>query len=108
VSNCTLANEVYGDAVTLTANESWNHTWSNLPEYKGGQKISYTVKELNIDSNYTATVKANGQWFYSDKYLGTVKGNIAITKVDASNPSKKLAGCRVRRVFLIKTVRHLR
>ena len=85
-------NEVYGDAVTLTANESWNHTWSNLPEYKGGQKISYTVKELNIDSNYTATVKATANGFTVTNTLGTVKGNIAITKVDASNPSKKLSG----------------
>ena len=35
--------------------ETWSHTFSNLPVYKNGQKIIYTVTEDTV-ANYTATI----------------------------------------------------
>ena len=35
--------------------ETWSHTFSNLPVYKKGQKIIYTVTEDTV-ANYTATI----------------------------------------------------
>ena len=35
--------------------ETWSHTFTNLPVYKNGQKIIYTVTE-DIVANYTATI----------------------------------------------------
>ena len=35
--------------------ETWSHTFTNLPVYKNGQKIIYTVTEDTV-ANYTATI----------------------------------------------------
>ena len=45
-----------GAEVTLKKSENWTYTWNNLPEKKSGQKIKYTVKEVNRLSGYVASV----------------------------------------------------
>ena len=35
--------------------EELKYTWTNLPKYKDGKEIIYTVKEVNIANGYTAT-----------------------------------------------------
>jgi len=51
--------EAYGDVVTLTADDEWTHTWSNLPEIIDGNAADYTVQELDVPDIYTSAVSKN-------------------------------------------------
>ena len=58
--------ENYGDVITLNADEgnSWDasnskYTWSNLPKYKNGKEIKYSVEEINVTDGYEATYVEN-------------------------------------------------
>ncbi|MBR0093170.1 MAG: Cna B-type domain-containing protein, partial [Lachnospiraceae bacterium] len=44
----TLPQQVNGES-------SWTHTWTNLPEKKAGQDITYSVKEVGTFEGYTMT-----------------------------------------------------
>lgn len=44
----------YGEEVTLDANIT-SYTWTNLPKYKEGKEIVYTVKETTVPSEYSAS-----------------------------------------------------
>ncbi len=44
-----------GETVMLSADEQ-THTWNDLPKYKNGREIVYTVAETVIPKGYTATV----------------------------------------------------
>ncbi|MDQ8819763.1 Cna B-type domain-containing protein, partial [Streptococcus ruminantium] len=35
----------------------WNYTFTDLPEYKNGKKITYTVEEANTPNGYTSSVE---------------------------------------------------
>ena len=51
-----LANgEKVQTAIVSGEGETWSHTFTNLPVYKNGQKIIYTVTEDTV-ANYTATI----------------------------------------------------
>ena len=43
-----------GNKKTLTGN-NWTATFTGLPVYEGGQKITYTVKEVSVPSGYTSS-----------------------------------------------------
>ena len=45
-----------GEAVTLTAENSWTYTWNGLDEKAGGKTIDYTVAEVGSVEGYTSTV----------------------------------------------------
>ena len=45
---------VTSQPVTGTGNE-WSTTFINLPVYEDGQKITYTVKEVNVPDGYTSS-----------------------------------------------------
>ena len=45
-----------GDPVTLSADNQWTHTWTNLFQKEGGQDIAYTVAEVGVPSGYEVTV----------------------------------------------------
>ena len=47
-----------GDPILLSSNNSWKHTFINLPVYNNGHKINYTVEEAPVD-NYTCEVQGN-------------------------------------------------
>jgi len=44
-----------GNVVYLSSANLWKHTWKNLPKYKNGQIITYTVKEAEVEG-YTANI----------------------------------------------------
>ena len=48
-----------GQAVELSADNKWTHTFSNLDEKKAGQVINYTVKEIDVPEGYTQAVEAS-------------------------------------------------
>ena len=43
----------YLSAVTLSAANGWNHTWTNLPKYSNGKEITYTFEEVNPSAGYS-------------------------------------------------------
>lgn len=49
--------EAYGDIVTVEANNKgvWTYTWEGLYANENGEPIVYTVMEVNVDENYTAS-----------------------------------------------------
>ena len=54
--------EAVGEPTTLTA-ENWTATFTDLPVYEDGQKITYTVKEVNTDGSlngYEINVEETG------------------------------------------------
>ncbi|BDD43488.1 Cna B-type domain-containing protein [Streptococcus ruminantium] len=48
VSTTTIKPDTNGD---------WNYTFTDLPEYKNGKKIAYTVEEANTPNGYTSSVE---------------------------------------------------
>ena len=47
-----LANGEIYDTVTLSENNEWNYTFTNLPLYNKGEKIDYTIVEENVPNGY--------------------------------------------------------
>ncbi|TCD54026.1 Cna B-type domain-containing protein, partial [Alloscardovia theropitheci] len=46
-------NEPSGSSVTLSKDTDWEYTFTNLPVYKAGKKIVYTVTETSTVTGYT-------------------------------------------------------
>ncbi|MCF0115183.1 MAG: Cna B-type domain-containing protein, partial [Erysipelotrichaceae bacterium] len=44
------------DSKTVTANEGWKWSWSDLPKYNKGKLISYTISE-DVVTDYTTEIK---------------------------------------------------
>ena len=74
-----LANGKVVQSKTVTASDNWKYSFTNLPEFENGQKITYTVTEdavagytstidgYNITNNHTpATVKVSGTKTWND------------------------------------------
>ena len=45
-----------GEEVTLSVDNNWTYTWSELDAKKDGQDIVYTVRETEVPAGYEATV----------------------------------------------------
>ena len=45
-------------SITLTG-DAWSHTFDNLPKYKNGQEIQYTVEENGVPEGYTTLTTGN-------------------------------------------------
>ncbi|MGM9906113.1 Cna B-type domain-containing protein, partial [Lactobacillus sp.] len=52
-----------GDPVTLTAADGWKYTWDKLVKAVHGNKIAYTVKEVNVPDGYESSVSNTGNDF---------------------------------------------
>lgn len=74
-----LANGKVVQSKTVTASDNWKYSFTNLPEFENGKKISYTVTEdqvkdysttvdgYNVTNNHTpATVKVSGTKTWKD------------------------------------------
>ena len=74
-----LANGKVVQSKTVTASDNWKYSFTNLPEFENGKKISYTVTEdqvkdysttvdgYNVTNNHTpATVKVSGTKTWND------------------------------------------
>ena len=61
-----------GDAVTLSADNQWAYAWTGLDKTANGEKIEYSVAELNVPDGYTA------------KVTGSADAGFAITNTHAA------------------------
>ena len=53
--------EVAGKTLTLTKNNNWTDSFKNLDEYKGDEKIKYTIKEVNVGNGYTSVTTGSAE-----------------------------------------------
>mgnify|MGYP002796485110 FL=1 len=77
---------VNGKTLTLNSSNSWKGTFTDLPKYKNGIEITYTVKENNPPTGYTPTVSGsitNGFTVTNTHTPETIE--IPVTKIWADN-----------------------
>ena len=48
--------ETYGKEITISSDTDWTYKAVDLPKFKNGTEINYTIKEVNVPANYTATI----------------------------------------------------
>ena len=76
-----LADGTEKESVTLTKDDNWEHTFSNLPKYADdGHEIEYTVDEAHIDG-YSTTISGTAATGF------TITNTILITPVPPVTPT---------------------
>ena len=76
-----LADGTEKESVTLTKDDNWEHTFSNLPKYADdGHEIEYTVDEVHIDS-YSTTISGTATTGFN------ITNTILITPVPPVTPT---------------------
>ena len=76
-----LADGADKESVTLTKDDNWEHTFSNLPKYADdGHEIEYTVDEVHID-DYSTTISGTAATGF------TITNTILITPVPPVTPT---------------------
>ena len=68
-----------GKTITLDEAGNWTGTFSNLPKYKDGTAITYTVKEDDI-TNYTSTTTGDATTGFMITNTNTEKVDVSVTK----------------------------
>ena len=67
-----------GDKAVIESNKEWTKTWSNLPKYKAGKEIAYSVIAYAV-SGYTVKVTGNALEGYKAEYTHNVqKMNVTV------------------------------
>ena len=67
-----------GDKAVIESNKEWTKTWSNLPKYKAGKEIAYSVIAYAV-SGYTVKVTGNVLEGYKAEYTHNVqKMNVTV------------------------------
>lgn len=51
--------EVYGEAVSVTAEDNWTYSWKDMAVYQNNQETEYTVKQVSVPSGYKESKKEN-------------------------------------------------
>ena len=76
-----LADDTEKESVTLTKDDNWEHTFSNLPKYADdGHEIEYTVDEVHID-DYSTTISGTAATGFN------ITNTILITPVPPVTPT---------------------
>ena len=60
VSGSKYEAEGVANPVTLNAGNGWTYKWENLPKYKDGTAIEYTVVEISSVTGYTTSSSVEG------------------------------------------------
>ena len=68
-----------GKTITLDEAANWTGTFSNLPKYKDGTAITYTVKEDDI-TNYTSATTGDATTGFTITNTNTEKVDVPVTK----------------------------
>ena len=75
-----LADGNQKDTAEITADDNWNHTFSNLPKYADdGHEIAYTIEEVKIDG-YNSVISGNAENGFTITNTITGKVSIPVTK----------------------------
>ena len=71
-----------GDAVELSAANSWKYQWTDLEKNANGKAIAYTVGEVDVPGGYTPSVPKNDATDGTFSYTLTNKHEVATTSVN--------------------------
>ena len=52
--------KVFGEPVTLKADNDWRHVFADLAKYQEGKEVVYTVEEVAVPSGYSVTSSQTG------------------------------------------------
>ena len=79
-----LANGSVNKEQQLNESNQWQYTFSNLPVYKNGKKVTYTVqeKEATIPDGYTASVASNATDGFNFTITNTHNANVTQVSVN--------------------------
>ena len=83
--------ENVGDAIKVNAGSNWTKTWEDLPKYKAGKALTYTVEVSDIsteEDQYTVTTSgdaANGFVFKASHVPAAAEIAVSATWDDAEN-----------------------
>ena len=105
-----LANGKVVQSKTVTASDNWKYSFTNLPEFENGKKISYTVTEDQV-KDYSTTVKGytssvngkNGNFIVTNTHTPSTP-NVPTNKTPNkssrhNNPIKKIVQKIVQRIL---------
>ncbi len=76
-----MADNVKVVEVTLNNANNWNTVVNNLPVYKDGNKINYTLKEADVIGGYTVSYQYNGNDFKVTNTHEVEKTSITAEKI---------------------------
>ena len=71
-----------GDAVELSAANSWKYQWTDLEKNANGKAIAYTVGEVDVPGGYAPSVSKNDATDGTFSYTLTNKHEVATTSVN--------------------------
>jgi LPXTG-motif cell wall-anchored protein len=77
------------DSVTLSKDNNWQHTFTNLEKYKDGKEIRYTIKEDGTP-NYKSVITGDMASGFTVKNINTEKASVPVTKQWVGNPTDKV------------------
>ncbi|MEE3324550.1 MAG: Cna B-type domain-containing protein, partial [Methanosphaera sp.] len=81
--------------VAVITGDDWTYTFTDLPEYKDGKKVTYTVEEVEVPSGYVASVDG---LTITNKHNNLTK-NITVSKFwddDNNNDGKRPGSVTIR------------
>ena len=55
--SCMPTALLLGTETVLNEGNAWSHTFTDLPQFEGGTEIVYTVKEVDVPTDYTDNVE---------------------------------------------------
>ncbi|MGL6198043.1 MAG: Cna B-type domain-containing protein [Lachnospiraceae bacterium] len=77
----------YGDVVTLSEENNWSYTWSDLPKYENKEEIIYSVVEVETPADYAVTyTEKDGTFTITNSYTpGEVSKTVSKNWNDSGN-----------------------
>ena len=84
------ADGVQGETVTITTDDNWRHVFRDLPKYKDGVEIVYTVTEKAVEG-YQTTITGNVAtgFIITNKYNNVAVNRKTLTSAEESETSEQ-------------------
>ncbi|MCW6667479.1 Cna B-type domain-containing protein, partial [Aerococcaceae bacterium NML190938] len=82
-----LADNTQVDTKVVTETDNWRYTFTNLPKYKAGKVITYTVKEINVPEDYTAIVEGTN---ITNRYTPETTSFTVVKRWEDGNDADKI------------------
>ena len=85
------ANGMKVNGVTLNEDNNWKHTFNNLPVYKEGKKINYTITENNVTGYNTSITNISNDYTIVNTHIPE---NVTVNVIKVWNDSDNNDGIR--------------
>ncbi|MCW6665787.1 Cna B-type domain-containing protein [Aerococcaceae bacterium NML191219] len=82
-----LADNTQVDTKVVTETANWSYNFTNLPKYKAGKMITYTVKEINVPEDYTAIVEGTN---ITNRYTPETTSFTVVKRWEDGNDADKI------------------